>query len=187
MPYRRIPFEIGAAYHVFNRGVARQATFFHADHYAFFRQRLSDLILPTASLIALCQMPNHYHMVVRIREDGFSEAMKRFALSFVKAVNKSQGRAGPLFQSRFRAIRVHDDRYLASLIDYVHRNPITAGIADSPDEWDHSSYRAYEKLGLAMPDLFLTQSMRGMAFEWPSLTLADFTSPGSKKTGKNVT
>jgi putative transposase len=187
MPYRRIPFEVGAVYHVYNRGVARQATFFHADHYDFFRKRLSDLVLPTASLIALCQMPNHYHMVMRIQQDGFSEAMKRFMLSFVKAVNKSQGRVGPLFQSRFCAIRVHNDRHLATLIDYVHRNPVMAGIAVSLDEWAHSSYRAYEKLGLATPNLMLTQSMRGTNFEWPSLTLADFTFPGSKKTGKIVT
>ena len=186
MPYRRIPFEVGAVYHIYNRGVAKQAIFFNSGHYDLFLQRLSDHVLPVASLIACCQMPNHYHLVMRISKAHFSDAMQRFSLSFVKAVNKSQGRVGPLFQSRFHAKCVNDDRYLATLIDYVHQNPVDGGIALTPGDWSYSSYRAYEKLGLALPALHLTQSIHHGAFEWPSLTLADFsfrTYPASKKPG----
>lgn len=186
MPYRRIRFEVGGTYHIYNRGVAKQAIFYHSGHYEFFLQRLSDHILPVASLIACCQMPNHYHLVLRIHDADFSDAMQRFILSFVKIVNKSQGRVGPLFQSRFQSKLVNNDRYLATLIDYVHFNPVEGGIALTPGEWGYSSYRAYEKLGLAAPGLHLSQSIRDGAFEWPSLTLADlstFANPASKKPG----
>jgi REP element-mobilizing transposase RayT len=177
MPYRRISFEVGATYHVYNRGVAQQAIFFNSGHYELFLHRLSEYVLPVASLIACCQMPNHYHLVLRIRTAEFPIAMQRFTLSYVKAVNKGEGRVGPLFQSRFKAKRVNDDRYLATLIDYVHRNPVEGGIALTPDEWDYSSYHAYQKLGLTVPGRHLTQSTFSTSngtFEWPSLTLADF-------------
>lgn len=170
MPYRKQVFHPGATFHIYNRGVARQAIFFNSHQYEFFLRRLSDLVCPVASLIAHCEMPNHYHLVVRITREGFSNAMQRFTASFVKAVNKAQSREGPLFQSPFRAIEVREDRYLATLVDYVHRNPVAAGLVNQPGDWPYSSYAVYAAQGLLAPDRSILQSLRDRdAMEWPSI------------------
>jgi hypothetical protein len=86
--------------------------------------------------------------------------MKRFLLSYANAVNKRYGRSGTLFEGRFRAVCVEGDRYLLHLSRYIHLNPVLAGIAQSPEDWEFSSYREYVGLRegtLPAPDVVLSQ------------------------------
>ena len=51
-----------------------------------------------------------------------------------------------MWQGRFKAKLVDDERYLEQLIVYVHLNPVAAGIAGRPKEHRWSGHR--EVLGL---------------------------------------
>lgn len=52
------------------------------------------------------------------------------------------GRAGHLFQGRFKSEPVTSDEYLMTVVRYIHQNPIKAGISrDCEYEW--SSYRTF--------------------------------------------
>ena len=42
---------------------------------------------------------------------------------------------GPLWQGRYRARLVEDQRYLDRLLSYIHLNPVTAGLAEDPAEY----------------------------------------------------
>jgi hypothetical protein len=72
--------------------------------------------------------------------------MHPFTVSYTKAINKQRDRSGPLFLGPFKACHVDGDEYLLHLSRYIHLNPVTAGLVDSPLEWEFSSYRDY--LGL---------------------------------------
>ncbi|MFT7880917.1 MAG: hypothetical protein ABXS91_11055, partial [Sulfurimonas sp.] len=48
-----------------------------------------------------------------------------------------------LFRGRYKAIVVEEDRYLLQLMRYIHKNPVKAGIVESPGDYPWSSYNAY--------------------------------------------
>ena len=52
-------------------------------------------------------------------------------------------RCGPLFQGRFRSECVNDRNYFCTVLRYIHRNPVAAGIVSAPSEFEYSSYSAY--------------------------------------------
>ncbi len=113
--------------------------------------------------ICYCLMPNHFHILLRIRdvnivetvmgivaEDHLNEEVmdkllikkfSNFFNSYAKSFNKQQGRKGSLFMHSFRRKMVKDQLYLRKLIHYIHRNPVEAGLVDRPEQWEYSSYR----------------------------------------------
>ena len=135
----------GHYYHIFNRGVDRQAIFFQQRNYGFFIQRMRDYFVPElVKVIAYCLMPNHYHLIVLCLTEQFGiKVMQPFGTSYVKAINEQQGRVGPLFQGRFKYKLIETDEYLRNATRYVHLNPVKAGYAKTPSEWAFYSYRDY--------------------------------------------
>lgn len=75
--------------------------------------------------------------------DAVSNAMMRLSVSYTKAINKRFDRVGSLFQGAYRAKHIEDESYLVRLSQYVHRNPVTAGLVEKPAEWRFSSYRDF--------------------------------------------
>ena len=59
----------GATYHIFNHANGWENLFGEFENYAFFLRRLYCHVLPVAHLYAYCLMPNHFHLLVRIREE----------------------------------------------------------------------------------------------------------------------
>src|SRR5262249_40549958 len=105
-------------------------------------------------------MPNHYHLLLRLRRDGFSQAMRSFGQSYTNAINKRNQRVGSVFQGRFQAIRVDEDTYLVHLSRYVHLNPVVAQLVDGPEAWEFSSYCEYAGIrsgSLPQPDFVIAQ------------------------------
>ena len=145
MPYRRIAFRAGQVYHLYNRGVNRQPVLFCPENWGFMLTLLKRFFLPElVDIIAYCLMPNHYHLLVRLKVDDLGRrVMQPFGVSYTKAVNKQQGRVGPVFQGPFRAVQVSGDDQLVHLSCYIHLNPVSAGLVAAPEAWAFSSYRDY--------------------------------------------
>ncbi|MBN2730122.1 MAG: hypothetical protein JXR53_12935 [Bacteroidales bacterium] len=69
-------------YHIYNQGNNRQRIFFKAENYVFFMKKIERHVLPYADILAWCLMPNHFYLMVRVREveipkervdEGFSQ------------------------------------------------------------------------------------------------------------------
>ena len=135
----------GQAYHVFNRGVNFQPIFFCEENWGFFLHRLRQYFVPEqAEILAYCLMPNHYHLLVRLTGDDFGKkVMQPFGVSYTKAINRQQGRVGPLFQGPFQAKWVDRDESLLHLSRYIHLNPVAAGLVARAEDWVFASYRDY--------------------------------------------
>ncbi|MBD2183807.1 REP-associated tyrosine transposase [Aerosakkonema funiforme] len=144
MPRREIILQAGNYYHVYNRGNNRQLIFFERENYVYFlRQLRNHLIANGTDIIAYCLMPNHYHLLVYLQTDKFSDLMQAFSLSYTKAINKRYERTGSLFQGRFQAIHVDREEYLLHLTRYIHLNPVRANIVQKAEDWEFSSYQEY--------------------------------------------
>jgi putative transposase len=162
MPYRKVALVEGQAYHVYNRGVNHGPLFFCDENWRFFLERLRQYFVPEqVEILAYCLMPNHYHLLVRLKSDGFGRrVMQPFGVSYTKAVNKQQRRVGPLFQGPFQAKWVDKDEYLVHLSRYIHLNPVVAGLVARAEGWLFSSYQDYvglRKGTLPATELILSQ------------------------------
>jgi putative transposase len=141
MPQRKVPLVPGEFIHVFNRGINSEIVFRSDRNYLFFLRRIKELLIPkTASIIAYVLMPTHYHLLIQINNEDFSEVMGRLSLSYTKAVNREWERSGPLFESRFKAKLVDTDKYILGLSRYIHLNPVSAHLVEKPEEWPYSNY-----------------------------------------------
>lgn len=149
---RNISFAPKEYYHIYNRGTEKRTVFENKSDYERFlsllffcndskksthlqRQgstltRLSpnkdgDTREKIIDLCAYCLMPNHFHLIVREKIDGgISKFMQRIMTGYTMYFNKKYERNGALFQGRFKAKHITDDRYLKYLISYIHLNPI---------------------------------------------------------------
>ncbi|WP_347239115.1 transposase [Sphaerospermopsis sp. FACHB-1094] len=122
--------------HIYNRGNNRQNIFLERKNYIYFLRLLKEHLTNNAvDIIAYCLMPNHYHLLVYLRDDILSDTMKSLSLAYTKAINKRFNRSGILFQGRFQSINVSQTEYLFHLCRYIHLNPVKAGIVDQPGEW----------------------------------------------------
>ena len=157
MPRRETPFLPGMYYHLYNRGNNRQAIFFQQDNYLYFLRGVKKYLNPTASMIAYCLMPTHYHMLVRVESQtsefsknsevsgAVSQAMMRLSVSYTRAINKRFARIGALFQEQFQARYIKDYSHLLNLCVYIHANPVKDGLVADPADWIYSNY--FEWLG----------------------------------------
>ena len=95
-------------------------------------------------IIAFCVMPTHLHLILKQIEDrGISEFMGKVLNSYSRYFNLKHNRKGPLWEARFKTIPVVTDEQLIHLTRYVHLNPVTAYIAERPEDWRASSYNEF--------------------------------------------
>lgn len=94
------------------------------------------------SLWAYCLMGNHYHLLVQTREPTLSRGMRDLNGRYSQAFNHRHGRAGHLFQGRYKALVVDDEVYLHQVARYIVLNPVRSSLCGRPEEWPWSSYGA---------------------------------------------
>ncbi len=158
---RKIRFFPGATYHLYNRGNNRENIVVERENYRYFLRLVRRYLLPVMDVLAYCIMPNHYHLLVRIKQKSdfleksdfsdrafddvsphISEALRRLSIAYTKAVNKRYGRVGVLFQGPYQVKAVTPERLL-DLSCYIHHNPVAAGFVAAATDWPFSSVREY--------------------------------------------
>src|SRR5437879_5475697 len=136
----------GLIYHVLNRAHSRRRLFYSdKDYLAFFKVLLEALERwPGVQILALCIMPNHWHLVLRPSRDGELSAFMRWLTQTHtqrwRHAKHTVGH-GSLYQGRFKSFVVQDDRHLLVLCRYVERNPLRGRrkLATRAEDWRWSS------------------------------------------------
>jgi putative transposase len=105
-------------------------------------------------LLAYCLMPNHFHLVLRPHGDGdLSRWMQWLMTAHVRRYLKHYGHSGHVWQGRFKAFPIQDDEHLVTVVRYVERNPLRAGLVERAEDWPWSSLGASPAGGEATPKL----------------------------------
>ncbi len=135
---------VSGIYHIMWRGANRQEIF-HDDEDCL---KFLDIIEKyrrnsEMKIYAWCLMSNHVHLLLREGNEDISNTMKRIGVSFVGYYNWKYRTTGHLFQDRFKSENVETNRYLFTVIRYVHQNPVKAGIVNRVDGWRWSSCLEY--------------------------------------------
>lgn len=95
-------------------------------------------------VIAYCIMPDHYHILAKTMElPLLSGYIKNVEISCTRYYNLTRKRKGPLWQSRFKHVRIQTNAQLLHVSRYIHLNPTTSSLVSRPEEWKYSSYQDY--------------------------------------------
>lgn len=134
----------GAMYHVTLRGNHRQDIFFAPSD----RQRLSGLFAASveqfeARLHAYCYMSNHIHVLIQVGEVPLGKLIMRVAGQYARGTQSRLQTTGHLFEKRYYPVLVDTDRYLLTLLRYIHLNPVRGGLSASTDAYPWSSHHSY--------------------------------------------
>lgn len=140
-------FQPGSLYYVYNRGNNRERIFFKDENYRYFLVKMRQHLLPHAEVLAWCLMPNHYHWLIRIKEEANSTRLTldlgTFFSSYTRAIQKQEARTGSLFQQQYRLKELTTPEYLLQCFCYIHQNPLRAELETEAGSWPWSSFRDY--------------------------------------------
>ncbi len=156
----------GENYHLFNHANGRENLFIEQKNYYFFLEKLAHHILPVCKIFSYCLMPNHFHLVLQVRNEeelqklwqksgtlsGLAQkqlelkASKSFSnlfSSYTQAFNKVYNRMGSLFIPSMKLTTINNENDLCKVIHYTHSNPVHHGFTKKMEDWIYSSYQIF--------------------------------------------
>ena len=159
MDIRVTPLESDCFYHIYNRGINGEVVFKTDRNYLFFLNKIKENLLPVCDIYAYCLMPNHFHLLVKIKSDDdldnlgkvqnldkveglhspkhiFSKQFSNIFNSYSQAFNKENNRHGALIESPFKRKIISSEDYLRQCIIYIHQNPCSGNF----ETYRYSSY-----------------------------------------------
>jgi hypothetical protein len=86
-------------------------------------------------------MPTHYHLLIHVPANRLQAGMQILNGQYAQNFNRQHGRSGHLHGDRYHAEPVLTDGHMLYASRYIYRNPLEAGLCDSPADWRWSSYR----------------------------------------------
>jgi REP element-mobilizing transposase RayT len=178
--------ETGQYYHIYNHANGDDNLFRETKNYQFFLQKYQNHINPIAETIAWCLMPNHFHLLVKIKDEVslerdfpkfrtlenlsieerhlklsylLSKQFSNFFSSYSQSFNKVYQRRGSLFLKNFKRKLINNQSYLYQLIIYIHTNPIKHSFTSNLLDWEWSSYSTFsQNYPLLITELFGEES-----------------------------
>lgn len=171
MAQPRITLESGNIYHIWTHANGNESLFRCDENFRYFLRRYQHYVHPVAETFAYCLMPNHLHLMIRVRKEDeilkfvrkkknkpnlqgladlgglensiVSQQFSNLFNSYTKSINKKYDRKGSLFIPNFRRKLIDSDEYFVRLIAYIHNNPVHHGFVKTPDNWPFSSLHSY--------------------------------------------
>jgi putative transposase len=126
---------------------------------------------------AIVVLPDHMHCIWTLPQDDgdFSARWRlvktRFSLACRRAQRESilpptlwKGGQSP-WQERFWEHLIRDQADFNTHCDYIHYNPVKHGLAQSPSEWQHSTFNVFVRKGFYAPDWGCNVSPEVMAMD----------------------
>ena len=134
-----------------------------------------------APLLAYVLMPSHVHLIpampagesisdlmrdfkkftsTRIREQLQREERRAFLDTLQRNGALKKQQKFKLWMDRFDDIVIQDGTILATKIDYIHNNPVIAGLVSAPEHWIYSSAADY--LGTRRGPLLVATDWSGL-------------------------
>ena len=140
-----IPLYKDKLYHIYNRGNGKEKLFFNEENYKYFLRQYKKYLSGFIDTFAYCLLPNHFHLLVRIKSDKpelVSQMFRKFFISYSMSINIQEKRKGNLFQRGFKRKLIDDEKYFYSAVYYIHANPVHHKIVKDFRNYKFSSYNS---------------------------------------------
>ena len=85
-------------------------------------------------------MPNHVHtLIAPVEGMSLSEIMYDWKSYTTHAINKALNRKGKLWMMEYFDRYIRDNDHFQKVVNYIHNNPVKAGLVADPADWRWSS------------------------------------------------
>lgn len=137
MPRTARSLVAGGYYHVISRGNNRARLFEDPRDYDAFVGLIGQAQQRhKLSLLAVCVMPNHVHFVVAQQgANDISRWMHWLLTTHGHRHHLGRATCGRVWQGRFKAFAIQQDVHLLTVMRYVERNPLRAGLVERAEDW----------------------------------------------------
>ena len=150
-------------YHIYNQGNNRQQIFSNREDYLIFLREIRRCISPFCEIVSYCLMPNHFHLVSYVDErinskvkqgglilDPLVNGIRKLLSGYTRIFNNHNDRSGSLFRQKTKCKCLTDrtlvnprytaQEYTTNCFNYIHQNPLRAGLVSKLEDWEYSSY-----------------------------------------------
>ncbi|MBU1085057.1 MAG: transposase [Candidatus Beckwithbacteria bacterium] len=133
--YRHKIYKDKEDYHIFTEILAYYLKFPRTRHFAYQKKvnKFQDRNLekePTVHLVAYCQMPNHYHLLLKqlptaTEKTNISNLIRRLIVAYSIHFRNKYKHTGSLFEGKFKCVTVDSSEQLIYLSKYIHKHQTT--------------------------------------------------------------
>jgi putative transposase len=105
-------------------------------------------------LISWVVMPNHVHVLIRLDHNyGLSKIVYSWKSFTAHKANQILKRSGRFWQREYWDRLIRDEEHFNRVVNYIHMNPVKAGLVEKVEEWRFSSVGLfeYEKIEESIP------------------------------------
>jgi len=90
-------------------------------------------------------MPSHLHLLISPQKQGLIRVMRDLKSKTGYDITRQRKIPGPIWQERYFDTIIRRVRDFWEKLEYIHQNPVEAGLVSGPEEWRWSSYRQIVK------------------------------------------
>lgn len=129
-------------YHVIVQGINREYIFEKDLNIEKYKELiLKKIDKANIEIVAYCIMNNHAHFLIYCEKiEHLSKFMQRLNTSYSRFYNKINKRVGYVFRDRYLSQSIFDEKQLYNCLNYIHNNPVKAGMVKDASEYKYSSY-----------------------------------------------
>jgi putative transposase len=123
-------------------------------------------------LLAYVVMPSHLHLLIRPRGKSIVRIMRDLKSTTGFAILRRRTARGPLWQARYFDHIIRRVHHFWQKAEYVHGNPVEAGLVKRPEDWPWSSHRAFARIGIspiAIDEANLPSDPKALLWPLPSV------------------
>jgi REP-associated tyrosine transposase len=144
----------GALHHVNVKAVDDRYLFVTDFDHVVFERRLDAVVERHAwQVLSYCALDMHVHLVLRTPQPNLGDGMRDLLSAYCQGFNRRHARRGHLVLERYHDVTIHSEEHLLRSIRYAVLNPVEAGLARWPGDWEWSSFAA--TAGLCPPPTYL--------------------------------
>ncbi len=103
------------------------------------------------NVISWCIMPNHVHVLIEVMKNiSLSSILHSWRSFSSNEINKVLNRSGRLWMPEYFDRFIRDNDHFNNVVDYIHNNPVKAGLVKEATEykWSSSGYANFFPLCL---------------------------------------
>lgn len=135
----------GKIYHIMSQGINKEYILYKDTYKKMYIKLMYEQAKENnLGRIIYCIMDNHVHIILNVQKtEDMSKFMQTVNMKYAMLYNRLEDRVGVVFRNRFKSELIYDEKYFYNCVNYVHNNPVKAGIVTNAKDYKFSSANDY--------------------------------------------
>lgn len=132
-------------FHIMVQGLNKEYIFnSNIDKKEYLRIIQNTKIQYDIEIVSYCIMDNHVHILVGVKKiEELSKFMHKINTIYALYYNNKYNRVGYVYRDRYKSQIIYSEKQFYTCINYIHNNPVKAGICKNACEYEYSSCKNF--------------------------------------------